>query len=111
MTKPYRFNVSLGYADEKGVNQDNDRKWAIESAFVADSAQIDTVYLGDFTFPMAYVGTGSYYPYIRINSAVTSRERANYDRTLRIDCLILRPKELDDYLKAHPDYEYDKGIY
>ena len=111
VTKPYRFNVSLGYADEKGVNQDNDRKWAIESAFVADSAQIDTVYLGDFTFPMAYVGTGSYYPYIRINSAVTSRERANYDRTLRIDCLILRPKELDDYLKAHPDYEYDKGIY
>ena len=109
--KPYRFNVSLGYADEKGINQDNDRKWAIESAFVADSAQIDTVYLGDFTFPMAYVGTGSYYPYIRINSAVTSRERANYDRTLRIDCLILRPKELDDYLKAHPDYEYDKGIY
>ena len=111
VTKPYRFNVSLGYADEKGVNQDNDRKWAIESAFVADSAQIDTVYLGDFTFPMAYVGTGSYYPYIRINSAVTSRERANYDRTLRIDCLILRPKELDDYLKAHPDYKYDKGIY
>ena len=109
--KPYRFNVSLGYADEKGINQDNDRKWAIESAFVADSAQIDTVYLGDFTFPMAYAGTGSYYPYLRINSAVTSRERANYDRTLRIDCLILRPKELDDYLKAHPDYEYDKGIY
>ena len=110
-TKPYRFNVSMGYADEKGTNQDNEKKWALETAFVTDSAQIDTVYLGDFTFPVAYAGTGNYYPYLRINSAVTSRERANYDRTLRIDCLILRPKELDDYLKAHPDYKYDTGIY
>ncbi len=110
-TKPYRFSVTMGFADESGKNQDGDRSWVAESAFVSDSAQVDTIYLGDFTFPMAYYGTGDYYPYLRINSAVTSRERANYDRNLRIDCLILRPKELDDYLKLHPDYKYDKGIY
>ena len=109
-TKPSRFKVSLGYANEQGKNEDGDSKWTVESQFVSDSVQIDTIYLGDFTFPMAYVGTGSYYPYMRINSSVTSRERANYDRTLRIDCLILRPKELDDYLKEHPDYKYDRGI-
>lgn len=109
-TKPNRFKVSLGYANEQGKNEDNDSKWTIESQFVSDSLQIDTIYLGDFTFPMAYVGTGSYYPYMRINSSVTSRERANYDRTLRIDCIILRPKELDAYIKEHPDYEYDRGI-
>jgi hypothetical protein len=28
---------------------------------------------------------------------------------MRIDCLILRPKELDDFLKEHPDYKYDDG--
>ena len=110
VTKPSRFKVSLGYANEQGKNEDNDSKWTIESQFVSDSLQIDTIYLGDFTFPMAYVGTGSYYPYMRINSSVTSRERANYDRTLRIDCIILRPKELDAYIKEHPDYEYDRGI-
>ena len=109
--KPNRFSVTLGYADESGKNEDNDRKWAVSSAFVTDSSKIDTVYLGDFTFPMAYIGTGSYYPYMRVNSAVTSRERANFDRTLRIDCVILRPKELDDYLKEHPDYKYDTGEY
>ena len=109
-TKPNRFKVSLGYANEQGKNEDNDSKWTVESQFVSDSLQIDTIYLGDFTFPMAYAGTGSYYPYMRINSSVTSRERANFDRTLRIDCIILRPKELDDYLKEHPDYEYDRGI-
>ncbi len=110
-TKPYRFSATMGYADATGKNQDNDRSWLAVSTFVSDSAQIDTIYLGDFKFPMAYYGTGDYYPYLRVNSSVTSRERANYDRNMRIDCLILRPKELDDYIKEHPDYKYDTGIY
>jgi hypothetical protein len=101
----------MGYADETGANIDNDRSWVAESTFQNDSSKIDTVFLGDFTFPMAYIGTGNYYPYMRINSSITNRERNNYDRTLRIDCIILRPKELDDYLKAHPDYKYDQGLY
>ena len=109
--KPNRFTVSLGYADQTGTNIDNDKSWTDQPVFMNDSSRIDTVYLGDFTFPTAYIGTGSYYPYIRINSSVTNRERANYDRVLRIDCIILRPKELDDYLKEHPDYKYDLGIY
>ena len=108
--KPNRISVSMGYADATGINKDGDRDWVAESYFTNDSLQIDTVYLGDFTFPLAYAGTGNYYPYLRVNSAVTSRERANFDRTLRIDCLILRPKELDDYLKEHPDYKYDTDI-
>jgi hypothetical protein len=83
----------------------------VDNYFSNDSTKIDTVYLGDFTFPVAYVGTGPYYPYLRVNSAVTSRERTLYDRNLRIDCIILRPKELDDYLKEHPEYQYDRGIY
>jgi hypothetical protein len=107
--KPYKFNVSMGYADEKGKNQDRDRSWCIESSFVNDSSRVDTLYLGDFTFPVAYAGTGDYYPYLRVNSAVTSKERNNFDRNLRIDCVILRPKELDLYLKEHPGYKYDNG--
>ena len=107
--KPYKFNVSLGYADEKGKNQDRDKKWCVESNFVSDSTRVDTIYLGDFTFPVAYAGTGDYAPYLRVNSAVTSKERNDFDRTLRIDCVILRPKELDLYLKENPDYKYDNG--
>ena len=107
--KPNRFSVSMGYADASGINDDSNRKWVVESNFISDTTKIDTIYLGDFTFPVAYAGTGNYYPYLRVNSSVTSRERLNYDRTLRIDCIILRPKELDDYLKEHPDYKYDKG--
>ena len=109
--KPNKFQVSLGYADEKGKNQDRYTKWAVESKFTNDSSRVDTIYLGDFTFPVAYAGTGNYYPYMRINSSITSKERNDFDRTLRIDCLILRPKELDDYLKEHPGYKYDNGNY
>lgn len=109
--KPNRFSVSMGYADASGKNVDSDRSWAAETAFISDSSKVDTLYLGDFTFPMAYFGTGSYYPYLRINSAVSSSQRKMFDRTLRIDCVILRPKELDNYLKEHPDYKYDNGLY
>ena len=111
VTKPNYFEVTMGYADETGKNIDNYRDWTVNSYFANDSLQIDTLYIGDFTFPMAYAGTGNYAPYLRVSSHVLSRERANYDRTLRIDCIILRPKELDDYLKEHPDYKYDTGLY
>ena len=109
--KPYRFSVTMGCVDETGTNQDRLRDWVVESNFTSDTTKVDTIYLGDFTFPMAYAGTGDYYPYLRINSSISSKERNNYDRTMRIDCLILRPKELDDFLKEHPDYKYDTGEY
>ena len=109
--KPNRFTVTLGSVDSNGKNQDRIKDWTVESTFQSDTTKIDTIYLGDYTFPMAYFGTGNYYPYMRINSSVTNKERMNYDRILRIDCLILRPKELDLYLKEHPDYKYDKGLY
>ena len=109
--KPNRFTVTLGSVDSNGKNQDRIKDWTVESTFQSDTTKIDTIYLGDYTFPMAYFGTGDYYPYMRINSSVTNKERMNYDRILRIDCLILRPKELDLYLKEHPDYKYDKGLY
>ncbi len=110
-TKPNQFDVSIGYADETGKNIDNYRNWTASKYFSNDSLQIDTLYLGDFTFPVSYAGTGQYAPYLRVGSHVLSGERDTYDRTLRIDCVILRPKELDDYLKAHPGYKYDTGLY
>jgi uncharacterized surface protein with fasciclin (FAS1) repeats len=110
-SKPNLFNVTMGYATATGKNDDRGRSWLAASSFSTDTTKVDTVYLGDFTFPMAYYGTGNYYPYLRINSAVRNAQRLQYDRTMRIDCLILRPKELDNYLKEHPDYKYDTGLY
>jgi len=107
---PNRAIITMGYADEKGKSQEKRLRNPVDNTnyFTNDPAKIDTVYLGDFTFPVAYVGTGDYYPYLRIRSTANS---AQYDRTLRIDCIILRPKELDTFIKDNPGYKRDEGKY
>ncbi len=100
----HRLQVDINYANESGSRKNQ----SLGNAFYNDSRIIDTVYVGNFTFPVAYVGTG-YKPFIRIRSRVTSQDP--WDDKLRIDCIILRPKALDDYLKAHPDYKYNRGTY
>jgi uncharacterized surface protein with fasciclin (FAS1) repeats len=114
-TLPHRMIITMGYADEKGKSQEQRMRNPADGTtyFSNDPTRIDTLYLGDFTFPVAYVGTGGssqeYSPYLRIRSSVTNALSAQYDRTLRIDCIILRPKNLDIYLKENPGYRYDSG--
>jgi len=109
--KPNCMSFTMGMANEKGKNVEVSKEWTVENNFTNDTTKVDTLYLGDVTFPMAYAGTGDYYPYLRVTSYVTSRMRDFQDRVMRIDCIILRPKELDDFLKEHPDYKYDDGTY
>ena len=115
--KPNRMAITMGYNNEQGKNKETRLRNPVDSTnyFINDPSKIDTLWLGDFTFPMAYVGAGSasqdYYPYLRIRSNVTNALSAEYDRTLRIDKFILRPKALDNYLKEHPGYKYDDGEY
>lgn len=110
-SKPNCMNFTMGLVNAQGKNQEMSKEWTVENTFTNDTMKVDTLYLGDITFPVAYAGTGSYYPYLRVTSYVTSRQRDTHDRVMRIDCIILRPKELDDYLKEHPDYKYDDGTY
>ena len=117
--KPNLIDFNIGYNDEKGSFK---QKLLDPVTVHVDSlnngqytAKVDTVFAGEFTFHLSYLGLSSgnkrYAPYIRVRSKVTNAESANYDRTLRIDCIILRPKELDDYISEHPDYKYDRGDY
>ena len=114
--KPNLIDFTIGYNDEKGSYKQK----VLDTLTVhVDSlhnehytAKVDTVFAGEFTFPLSYLGLSSgakrYAPFIRVRSKVNNK---NYDRTLRIDCIILRPKELDDYISEHPDYKYDRGDY
>ncbi len=112
--RPNRFQVTMGYNDEKGTPKEERLKGNFEN----DTNKVDTVYVGDFTYPICYYGTGSstvtkaaYAPYIRINSRATGTAvSSKNDRTLRIDFIMLVPKELDTYLKEHPDYKYDHEL-
>jgi uncharacterized surface protein with fasciclin (FAS1) repeats len=110
-SKPYNFRVSLGYAEKTGKNKDKDKKWCLQNEYTSDPTRVDTIYLGDFTFPIAYFGTGNTFPYLRVECYIRSAFIDVYDPNMRFDCIILRPKELDTYLKEHPEYKYDRGNY
>lgn len=54
----------------------------------------DTVCLArDFTFPISYQGMSNAYPTLFLQSSFTSREKDYYSRNIRVNAIILRPKE------------------
>lgn len=116
--RPNVVQVSMGYNDLKGKPQEQVLKVGKTQLFQSDITKVDTVYVGDFTFPLCYYGTGAskvtqsaYAPYIRINSRATGQAlTSKNDRTLRIDYIMLVPKDLDNYIKEHPDYKYDHDL-
>lgn len=101
---PNIFRASVGYNDSDGSLKEMRLVRSIES----DASKIDTLLLGEFTFPVCYAYVANAYPYLRIQSTVTTSTQASHDRTLRIDKIILVPTEMDEYIKAHPDYKYEK---
>lgn len=100
------FRVSVGYNNEKGAMPTNPARLG---DFESDPTKIDTIRFGEVTFPICYYGTG-YSPFLRIEGRVSANSD-KYDRTIRIDRIFLVPKELDDYLKEHPDYKFDDPFY
>lgn len=110
--RPNRVMVTMGYNDANGTP----REERFRGYFENDPSKVDTVYIGDFTFPICYYGTGnngtrSYSPYIRISSRATGNAlTSKNDRYLRIDYIMLVPKDLDNYIKEHPDYKYMHDI-
>lgn len=97
---PYSVQVTIGYNKEDG----NLYETRLGASRINSTTEIDTIDLGSFTFPVSYVGL-SQSPYMRIVGVVRSTQKNIYDTTLRIDCIILVPKALDTYRKAHPDYK------
>ena len=129
-TRPNRVIFTLNYCDEKGalkdyvfldeseenINsfterfasatfKDNAANRTTFRAFSNDTTKVDTVYLGEFTFPVCYYGLGDgYCPNIKITSpfsAVTGKVRDAYTRDLRIAAIILKPKELVEFEESN----------
>lgn len=134
VTQPNRVIFTLNYCDENGrlqnkvfLNQTPENEQAVldaidqwkaenpgvsasapdantKAAFSNDVTKVDTVYVGEFTFPVSYFGlsnsTDHYCPNIRISSPFNVFNRALmgiYSRELRIGGFILKPKELVEY--------------
>ena len=43
---------------------------------------------------------------VALIGSVPSSDTGEYDRSYRLDCILLVPKELDEYVKTHPGYKY-----
>lgn len=80
-----------------------------ETDFFNDTTKVDTLLLGQFTFPHCYAGIGNYYPNIKVTmpstfSTLASRGHLNmFDRTIRICAIILRPVEYDEFLNKEDE--------
>lgn len=66
-----------------------------EWAFKNDITKVDAVYLGDFTFPVTYVGLSNCYPNLKIIAPKLDTANKNlYSRDLRIAGILLIPTEI-----------------
>ena len=130
VTLPNLVNFTLSYCDANGdlqehvfLNEDSAHiaymmqtfnlkettaNHNIIRGFENDTARVDTLYMGEFTFPVCYYGFDSdrpnsidaYCPNIKIStpfSPFTAALRNAYTRDLRIAAIILKPKELVEY--------------
>ena len=73
----------------------------METAFENDPMKTDTVFIGRFTFPVAYNGLGNdYQPNIRITSPINvfnPTQMETYTRNVRIAAIIMKPVEYDEF--------------
>ena len=101
---PYTLRFDLHYTDANNQPQtgrfDGETlqttiaKISKVKAFENDPAKVDTLYLGQFTFPICYYGTDAA-PNIKVMSTLNSFSMSNktkYDAQIRIANIILRPR-------------------
>ena len=96
VVKPNQLKFDLSYATASGTLATK----TLAAALSNDTSKVDTMLVGQFTFPVAYRGLGDYYPNIKITtpfSVFSTTMMAKYTRDLRIGGIILRPIELDAY--------------
>lgn len=68
------------------------------TAFTNDTSKIETIYIGRFTFPVAYAGS-TISPTLRITSPISvvlTQELNTYTRDVRLAAIIMRPVELNE---------------
>ena len=125
VTLPNRVIFTLNYCDADGKLQDHvfldeseqniaDFQAAFKltdnatnrttiRAFSNDTSRVDTLYIGEFTFPVSYYGlegNNPICPNLKITSPFSVFNKnllAAYSRDLRIAAIILKPKELVEF--------------
>jgi len=114
--RPNLLNFKLNYCNEKGsvasynfsskflesgkAADENPKAVNKTTAFTNDPLKADTVYLGQFTFPVAYNGLGDYSPNLHITNPISVFNKADmaaYTRDVCIAAIIMKPVELAEF--------------
>ncbi|MBQ4393513.1 MAG: fasciclin domain-containing protein [Prevotella sp.] len=102
--KPATYSFSKKFLDSGAAADENPKSVNINTAFNNDPLKTDTVYLGQFTFPVAYNGLGTnndtYSPNLHISCPVSvfnKTQMATYTRDVRIAAILLKPVELVEF--------------
>ena len=115
--QPNVLNFTLSYCNESGTKgtysfskkfldsgakaDENPKTLNLNTAFENDPLKTDTVYLGQFTFPVCYRGLGDdYTPNIHIScpiSVFNKAQMSKYTRDVRIAGILMKPVELVEF--------------
>lgn len=90
-SQPNYLAVDLSCFDESGKVKSTKMKVAKDSLFV-DPTRIDTVEVGEFTFPVSTYGDDAASTKLKVKFAGKSAEKTK-SRTFLIDCVILEPSK------------------
>ncbi|MBP5338969.1 MAG: fasciclin domain-containing protein [Prevotella sp.] len=102
--KTATYSFSSKYLASGATADENPKSVNINTAFENDPTKVDTVYLGQFTFPVAYNGLGSaqdgYNPNLHISCPVSvfnKTQMATYTRDVRIIAILMKPVDLVEF--------------
>ncbi len=93
--KPNQLDFTLSYCNANGTVTSLKLNQQVEN----DASKIDTIYVGEITFPICYYGL-DVSPNLKITSdfsTFNSTAMAKYTRDIRIGRVILKPTELEEY--------------
>jgi uncharacterized surface protein with fasciclin (FAS1) repeats len=97
VAKPNKVKFTLNYCDARGSMQKKDFGTKYN-----DATKIDTMLVGQFTFPVCYYGLGKYYPNFSVTSnmfTLFGTDKYKYDNELRIAAVLLKPVEHEEYIE------------
>ena len=110
-TLPNKLNFSLSYCAANGnlatynfsaqEGDNNPKTLNMNTAYENNPYVTDTLYLGEFTFPVCYRGLGNdYFPSIHVTSPINvfnKTQMASYTRDVRMWAIIMKPVELVEF--------------
>ena len=91
---PCKLKFTLGYTKQNGTASTTTFKNGSSSDFITRPDVIDTIMVGsNVTVPTCSYGLDEPTVTLKIQSTVTSTQTSKYTRTMRLDCIILKPHE------------------